>query len=198
MFDDCLLFTIVLLRCIVYHTLHCWCVGVKFKDLSANILSLLRTINVVAIFVSLSSSASFSFFSSRSFRILIPSLQSQAKFSPERAKECIDWIEEVKPPPPPPYFIFRNTFCSSRGTALPSQFAPFCPTFNCWGKLTIMLNLLLKVIGSKLEMEVKDQVDFGTVLKDGAVLCQSVQSPPQSSQQYFTFTSSLYLLFLVT
>ena len=130
MFDDCLLFTIVLLRCIVYHTLHCWCVGVKFKNLSANILSLLRTINVVAIFVSLSSSASFSFFStstsssSRSFRILILSLQSQAKFSPERAKECIDWIEEVKPPPPPPYFIFMKTFCSSRGTALPSQKLP--------------------------------------------------------------------------
>ena len=112
----------------------------------------------------------------RSCRILILSLQSQAKFSPERAKECIDWIEEVKPPPPPPYFIFRKTFCSSRGTVLPSQFAPFCPTFNCWGKLTIILNLLLKVIGSKLEMEVKDQVDFGTVLKDGAVLCQSVSS----------------------
>merc|ERR1711874_276011 len=46
-------------------------------------------------------------------------MKSQAKFSPERAKECVDWIEEV--------------------------------------------------IGSKLEMEVKDQVDFGTVLKDGSV-----------------------------
>merc|ERR1712214_214106 len=53
-------------------------------------------------------------------------MKSQAKFSPERAKECIDWIEEV--------------------------------------------------IGSKLEMEVKDQVDFGTVLKDGAVLCQLINA----------------------
>merc|ERR550532_1963842 len=53
-------------------------------------------------------------------------MKSQAKFSPERAKECVDWIEEV--------------------------------------------------IGSKLEMEVKDQVDFGTVLKDGAVLCQLINA----------------------
>ena len=145
MFDDCLLFTIVLLRCIVCHTLHCWCWGVKFKDLSANILSLLRTINVVAIFVSLSSSASFSFFStsstssssSRSFRILILSLQSQAKFSPERAKECIDWIEEVKPPPPPPYFIFRNKFCSDRAGALhyhPKN-CPILPDIQLLGKV---------------------------------------------------------------
>ena len=36
--------------------------------------------------------------------------------------------------------------------------------------------LLWQVIGAKLEMEVKDQVDFGTVLKDGAVLCQSVST----------------------
>ena len=34
------------------------------------------------------------------------------------------------------------------------------------------------MIGSKLEMEVKDQVDFGTVLKDGSVLCQSVSPSP--------------------
>merc|ERR1712062_714073 len=53
-------------------------------------------------------------------------MKSQAKFSPERAKECVDWIEEV--------------------------------------------------IGAKLEMEVKDQVDFGTVLKDGAVLCQLINA----------------------
>merc|ERR1712233_134268 len=53
-------------------------------------------------------------------------MKSQAKFSPERAKECVDWIEEV--------------------------------------------------IGSKLEMEVKDQVDFGTVLKDGSVLCQLINA----------------------
>merc|ERR1712226_1495057 len=46
-------------------------------------------------------------------------MKSQAKFSAERAKECVDWIEEV--------------------------------------------------IGAKLEMEVKDQVDFGTVLNDGAL-----------------------------
>ena len=39
-------------------------------------------------------------------------------------------------------------------------------------KLT--LSSTWQVIGSKLEMEVKDQVDFGTVLKDGAVLCQLV------------------------
>merc|ERR1712203_1057221 len=31
-------------------------------------------------------------------------------------------------------------------------------------------------IGAKLEMEVKDQVDFGTVLKDGAVLCQLINA----------------------
>merc|ERR1711981_1036625 len=53
-------------------------------------------------------------------------MKSQAKFSPERAKECVDWIEEV--------------------------------------------------LGSKLEMEVKDQVDFGTVLKDGSVLCQLINA----------------------
>ena len=55
--------------------------------------------------------------------------------------------------------------------------------------MTIMLNLLLKVIGSKLEMEVKDQVDFGTVLKDGAVLCQSVSSHNHYPlNMCFTFT----------
>merc|ERR1712186_124985 len=53
-------------------------------------------------------------------------MKSQAKFSPERAKECVDWIEEA--------------------------------------------------IGAKLEMEVKDQVDFGAVLKDGAVLCQLINA----------------------
>merc|ERR1711970_1683566 len=53
-------------------------------------------------------------------------MKSQAKFSPERAKECVDWIEEV--------------------------------------------------LGSKLDMEVKDQVDFGTVLKDGSVLCQLINA----------------------
>merc|ERR1711981_1335254 len=53
-------------------------------------------------------------------------MKSQAKFSPERAKECVDWIEEV--------------------------------------------------LGSKLEMEVKDQVDFGTVLKDGSVLCELINA----------------------
>ena len=60
-----------------------------------------------------------------------------------------------------------------------------------------MLNFLLKVIGSKLEMEVKDQVDFGTVLKDGAVLCQSVQSPPLSIMFYFhsKVTLLLYISF---
>ena len=53
----------------------------------------------------------------------------------------------------------------------------------------MMLNFLLKVIGSKLEMEVKDQVDFGTVLKDGAVLCQSVSSHNHFSlNMCFTFT----------
>ena len=44
---------------------------------------------------------------------------------------------------------------------------------------------LWQVIGAKLEMEVKDQVDFGTVLKDGAVLCQSVSTSTS------TTTSSL-------
>merc|ERR1712018_28236 len=53
-------------------------------------------------------------------------MKSQAKFSPERARECVEWIEEV--------------------------------------------------IGNKLEMEVKDQIDFGTVLKDGSVLCQLINA----------------------
>jgi len=51
-------------------------------------------------------------------------MKSQAKFSLERATECVAWIEEV--------------------------------------------------LQHKLEMEVKDQVDFGTVLKDGSVLCQLI------------------------
>merc|ERR1711872_1089151 len=53
-------------------------------------------------------------------------MKSQAKFSPERAKECIDWIEEV--------------------------------------------------LGKKMDMEVKDQIDFGTLLKDGSILCQLINA----------------------
>merc|ERR1712127_963422 len=52
-------------------------------------------------------------------------MKSQAKFSPERARECVDWIQEV--------------------------------------------------LGVKLE-EVKDQVDFGTLLKDGSILCQLINT----------------------
>ena len=51
--------------------------------------------------------------------------QSQAKFSPERAKQCVTWIEEVT--------------------------------------------------GSKLG-EMKDQIDFGELLKDGSVLCNLINS----------------------
>jgi len=51
-------------------------------------------------------------------------MKSQAKFSPERAKECVIWIQEV--------------------TSL------------------------------KFEMEVKDQIDFGTLLKDGSILCELI------------------------
>ena len=83
---------------------------------------------------------------------LIPTFQSQAKFSPERAKECVDWIEEV----------LCNNFIHTQ---------------------------LWQVIGAKLEMEVKDQVDFGTVLKDGAVLCQSVSTSTSTTTS--TTTTSL-------
>ena len=55
----------------------------------------------------------------------MPPFQSQAKFSPERAKQCVDWIEEVT--------------------------------------------------GTKVEMEIKDQIDFAELLKDGSVLCQYVE-----------------------
>merc|ERR1712243_236612 len=51
-------------------------------------------------------------------------MKSQAKFSLERASECVAWIEEV--------------------------------------------------LQHKLEMEVKDQVDFANQLKDGSVLCQLI------------------------
>merc|ERR1711981_1509277 len=60
-------------------------------------------------------------------------MKSQAKFSPERAKECVDWIEEV--------------------------------------------------IGSKLEMEVKDQVDFGTVLKGSSSLPTHKRNLPWVSEE---------------
>jgi len=49
-------------------------------------------------------------------------MKSQAKFSPERAKQCVIWIEEVT--------------------------------------------------GNKAEMEIKDQIDFAEMLKDGSILCQ--------------------------
>ena len=51
--------------------------------------------------------------------------QSQAKFSPERAKQCVTWVEEVT--------------------------------------------------GSKLG-EMKDQIDFGELLKDGSVLCNLINA----------------------
>jgi len=53
-------------------------------------------------------------------------MKSQAKFSPERAKQCVDWIEEVT--------------------------------------------------GTKAEMEIKDQIDFAEMLKDGSVLCQLINA----------------------
>jgi len=53
-------------------------------------------------------------------------MKSQAKFSPERAKQCVDWIEEVT--------------------------------------------------GTKVEMEIKDQIDFAELLKDGSVLCQLINA----------------------
>ena len=49
----------------------------------------------------------------------------------------------------------------------------------------------MQVIGSKLEMEVKDQVDFGTVLKDGSVLCQSVSPSPLLSPSTFSYPIKL-------
>ena len=56
------------------------------------------------------------------FNIFFFKFQSQAKFSPERAKQCVIWIEEVT--------------------------------------------------GNKAEMEIKDQIDFAEMLKDGSILCQ--------------------------
>merc|ERR1712243_142063 len=53
-------------------------------------------------------------------------VKSQAKFSPERAKQCVEWIEEVTK--------------------------------------------------SKVEMEIKDQIDFAELLKDGSVLCQLINA----------------------
>jgi len=53
-------------------------------------------------------------------------IKSQAKFSPERAKQCVEWIEEVTK--------------------------------------------------SKVEMEIKDQIDFAELLKDGSVLCQLINA----------------------
>jgi len=52
-------------------------------------------------------------------------MKSQAKFSPERAKQCVTWVEEVT--------------------------------------------------GSKLG-EMKDQIDFGELLKDGSVLCSLINA----------------------
>merc|ERR1711988_1535312 len=52
-------------------------------------------------------------------------MKSQAKFSPERAKQCVTWVEEVT--------------------------------------------------GSKLG-EMKDQIDFGELLKDGSVLCNLINA----------------------
>ena len=49
-------------------------------------------------------------------------MQSQAKFSSERAKQCVTWIEEVT--------------------------------------------------GNKIEADIKDQIDFAELLKDGSVLCK--------------------------
>merc|ERR1712032_1197562 len=52
-------------------------------------------------------------------------MKSQAKFSPERAKQCVTWVEEVT--------------------------------------------------GNKLG-EMKDQIDFGELLKDGSVLCSLINA----------------------
>lgn len=37
--------------------------------------------------------------------------------------------------------------------------------------IIIVILIVIQVLGVKLE-EVKDQVDFGTLLKDGSILCQ--------------------------
>ena len=105
--------------------------------------------------------------------------QSQAKFSPERAKECVDWIEEVANI----FFLNRLQFQLLHKLPFSTHFA-WCKRCCC-----------LQVLGSKLEMEVKDQVDFGTVLKDGAVLCQSVS--PLLSPLTSPFASSYPLKRLV-